>query len=141
VPINVIHPDGESSETPPRIDAAILGNSYFLDRFVAAVTSVFAAVGLSFGVLHLLGLRSEVLQRRVAGIVHYWREDLGRTVTEADIQALEAKLLDQQYAFDPFAPVYEQFAQFAWSVLTWAPIAGTLLGCGVLAVAAQRYAY
>ena len=141
MPINVIHPDGESSETPPRINAAVLGNSYFLDRFVVAVTSVVAVIGVTFGLLHLQGLRGTAFQHRLDAIVYYRREDLGQTLTAADVQAIEAELLHKQYAFDPFAPVYEQFVQFLWSVLTWAPIAGTLLGCGVLAVVAQRYAY
>lgn len=133
--MDAISPHGESPEGAPRRSAVALGHSYFLDRFVVALASVITAIGIAFGAFHSIGLRPWIVRE----VLSYVAPPPGHR--SAHYEAFEASFLDKVYPFDPAAPLYEQFVQYTLNVLTWSPITVALCACGILAVAARRYAY
>lgn len=125
------HPNGASATRAPTRTATILRDSYFLDRFLWSLLAILAALvpALAIGNAFPSG-GGRLVVTCVPGECE---------AAYAAAKSWRASL--QPYPFDTGAPVAEQFGQLAWNVFTWEPLAIILLGCGVLAVVLQRYAY
>jgi len=118
---------GADAGSRPVRSATLLGNRYFIDRFVGAIGAILTAF------LPVLWMgRSANVQRLVDAVTACY--PAGAAALKQDLPRRNVQRL-MPYEFG--APGHEQYLSLATNYLLWEPLAGTLLLCALLAIALE----
>jgi len=106
---------------------ALFGNYYFLDRFVVAVCTVLISFALILCAARTIGPEVTIDQ---------YIDPIYGNMADESPQQLSRRAITF-FPFDVNAPAHVQYLQLLRNFLAWKPLAGTLAGSGLVAIALE----